>query len=326
MRFATLVLALALLPMVAHAHHSFAIYDRSEMHEIEGELVDVSWRNPHVTFTVRAADSDGQVQDWLIEAAAVYVVERSGVQESMFDGVDHVRAAGWRSPSSPTMQVTNLLLPNGTEILLSGRAENRWSDDAAGGQLAGQRVDRADRDLFRVWSIEDFGSYGRSVQQSEIRLTEAASARMAAEVEFDSCQPQGMPAIMQNPLPIEFIDNGATIDLRLNSFGVLRTIHMDDESGNETIPLSDLGYSVGRRIEDTLEVRTTRIGWPYLDDNATPQTENVEITERFTLVDNKSRLNYSQTVADPESFVEPVTTTWYWADIGEEELDFTGCD
>ncbi|MGI9259631.1 MAG: DUF6152 family protein [Gammaproteobacteria bacterium] len=326
MRFATLVLTFALLPLVAHSHHSFSIYDRSVVHEIEGELVDVRWRNPHVTFTVRAENSDGQVQDWLIEAAAVYVVERSGVQESMFDGVDYVKAAGWRSPSSTTMQVTNLLLPNGTEILLSGRAEKRWSDDAAGGQLAGERVDRADRDLFRVWSIENFGSYGRSVQQSEIRLTEAANARMVADVEFDSCQPQGMPAIMQNPLPIEFIDNGATIDLRLNSFGVLRTIHMDDEPGNEAIPLSDLGYSVGQRMGDTLEVRTTRIGWPYLDDNGTPQTTNVEITELFSLVDNNARLNYSQTVTDPESFLEPVTTTWYWADIGEDQLEYTGCE
>lgn len=325
MKFATFVLTLSVLPMAVHAHHSFAIYDRSVIHEIEGELVDVRWRNPHVTFTVRSAGSDGQLQDWEIEAAAVYVVERSGVQESMFDGVEYVKAAGWRSPDRSAMQVTNLLLPGGKEILLSGNASNRWSDDFAGGQLAGERVDRADLDLYRVWSIENFGRYGRSVEQSEIRLTEAANARMTA-FELDVCQPQGMPAIMQNPLPIEFIDNGETIDLRLNSFGVLRTIHMDDEPPDEAMPASELGYSVGRRVGDTLEVRTTRVGWPYYDDTGTPQTDSVEIVELFTLVDDKTRLNYSQTVTDPDSFLEPVTVSWYWADIGEDQLQITGCE
>jgi hypothetical protein len=326
MKFATIVLTLSVLPMAAYAHHSFAIYDRSVIHEIEGALVAVRWRNSHVTFTVRTESSDGQLQDWEIEAAAVYVVERSGVQESMFDGVEYVKAAGWRSPDSTTMQVTNLLLPDGKEILLTGNASNRWSDDFAGGQLAGERVDHSDRDLYRVWSIENIGSYGRSVQQSEIRLTETASARVAADIQHDVCQPQGMPAIMQNPLPIEFIDNGETIDLQMNTFGVVRTIHIDGEPNYDAIPLSDLGYSVGRRVGDTLEVLTTRVGWPYLDDNGTPQTESVEITERFSLVDNKTRLNYSQTVTDPESFLEPVTVSWYWADIGEERVEITGCD
>ena len=93
-------------------------------------------------------------------------------------------------------------------------------------------------------------------------MTERAR-EMPSVFELDICQPQGMPAIMQNPLPIEFIDKGAIIELRLNTFGVLRTIHMSDEPRTEAIPLSDLGYSVGRRVGDTLEVRTTRVGWPY---------------------------------------------------------------
>lgn len=324
MRLVTCLLSLVILPMVAHAHHSFAIYDRSVIHEIEGELVGVRWRNPHVMFTVRTEDSDGQFQDWEIEAAAVYVVERSGVQASMFDGVGYVKAAGFRSPDRSAMQVTNILLPNGKEILLAGSASNRWSDDFAGGQLDGERVDRADRDLFRVWSVENFGR-GNREQQSEVRLTERAR-EMPSVFELDICLPQGMPAIMQNPLPIEFIDKGAIIELRLNTFGVLRTIHMSDEPRTEAIPLSDLGYSVGRRVGDTLEVRTTRVGWPYFDDNGTPQTENIEITERFSLVDDKSRLNYSQTVTDPESFLEPVIFDSYWADIGEEQVGLTGCD
>ena len=153
MKLATFILALAVVPMVVRAHHSSAEYDRSAIHEIEGELVAVRWRNPHVMFTLRTVGPNGQAQDWELESSAVYVVERSGVQESLFAGGGHVIAAGWRSPDRTAMRVTNLLLPNGEEILLTGVIGNRWSDDFSGGRLAGERVDRADRDLYRIWSI-----------------------------------------------------------------------------------------------------------------------------------------------------------------------------
>ena len=149
---------------------------------------------------------------------------------------------------------------------------------------------------------------------------------MASPFDLDPCVPQGMPSIMQNPLPVEFIDNGDKINLRLTSFGVLRTIHMDGESSRDSIPVSNLGYSVGRRRGDTLEVRTTRVGWPYYDDIGTPQTESVEIMERFSLADGKSRLMYSQTVTDPQSYLEPLTTSWNWVDIGEDNVAVTGCE
>ena len=325
MRLAFIAVALAALPALAGAHHSVAEYDRSEMREIEGELIDVVWRNPHVRFTVRAPGPDGRLHDWGLETSTVYVLGRLGLDGSRFTESGYVRAAGWASRTRPAMRVTNMLLPDGTEILLAGAAGNRWSDEYAG-ELVNARADRAERDLFRVWSIENPGTYGRTLEQSEIRLTEAAQASMDSGVEFDPCVPQGMPSLMYNPLPIEFVDNGDTIELRMTAFGIVRTIHVAGDVNDSVVAPSDLGYSVGRRVGDTLEVSTTRLSWPYFDDNATPQTENVEILERFSLVDGKSRLVYSQTVTDPESFVEPITASWEWIDIGEETLGVNQCE
>ena len=47
----------------ANAHHSFAKFDRQRSIELEGELVEVKWQNPHVQFTLRSRGDDGQVQD-----------------------------------------------------------------------------------------------------------------------------------------------------------------------------------------------------------------------------------------------------------------------
>ena len=90
----------------------------------------------------------------------------------------------------------------------------------------------------------------------------------------------------------------------------------------ETVPLSDLGYSAGIWTGQTLEVRTTRIGWPYLDDEGRPQSEAVEIQEQFALLDEGDRLRYTKTIIDPETLTQPVTVSWDWIDIGEESLGF----
>ena len=38
----------AALSGAAFAHHASVEYDRSMLHEIEGELISVRWRNPHL--------------------------------------------------------------------------------------------------------------------------------------------------------------------------------------------------------------------------------------------------------------------------------------
>ena len=136
----------------------------------------------------------------------------------------------------------------------------------------------------------------------------------------------GMPAAMISPLPVEFVDRGAAIELRLTGFGNVRDIHLSGEADEATVPVSDLGHSTGRWVDQTLEVRTTRVGWPYVDDAGTTQTADVVITETFALIDEGDRLRYTQTVTDPASFTAPLTVSWDWIDIGEERLDPVTCE
>jgi len=328
MRFvATTLVGLAVLPAGVSAHHSTAEYDTSAVVELAGELVGVRWRNPHVMFTVRVNGPDGEAEDWELATGAVYVVERTGLDESEFTVGTQVRVAGFPSARRPSaMSVTNILLPGGAEVLFAGASGNRWSDDFSGGRWIGEQVNRQERGLYRVWSLRDPGAYTQATEGTEIRLTEEAQAKMTSAVNFDPCVAQGMPGAMANPLPIEFIDRGDHIDLQLTAFGVLRRIDMTARPDPASIPPSDLGYSVGRWAGDTLEVRTTAVSWPYLDDAGRPQTGDVEILERFFLTDGRNRLEYTQTVTDPASLVEPLITSWDWIDIGEDRIDTLVCE
>jgi hypothetical protein len=321
------VLALLLLSRAAFAHHSAAEYDRSVLRELEGELVEVHWRNPHVTFKLREVNEAGAVVDWELSGLALALLEKAGLSESMFTAGAHVKAAGWESRRRSSMLVSNLLLPNGEEALFYPDSRLRWSDNPAGGQWARESVNGDRRGLYRIWNVADLGAYIKAARAVTFQLTPAAQAKMrSTPPTFDICKPQGMPGIMLNPLPIGFVDRGDRIELQLATFGVLRTIRMTDQRTPATVPLSDLGYSTGRWEGDTLEVRTTRIGWPYVDDDGRPQSEDVEIVEKLSLLNDGALLRYTQTVTDPVSFVEPMTVTWDLFDAGDTAIAPVKCE
>ena len=327
MKNAAVILGTLVLCAQAWAHHSFADYDRGEVRELEGELVDVRWRNPHVVFTVRVVEPNGEATDWQLETGAFYLLERRGLEAAMFPVNERVRAAGSASVTrAGRMQVSNMLLPSGEEVVFGGGGSPRWVGESVAGEWNSDIVDRRHLGLFRVWSIEGLGTYGPAVQSMSAQFAASTRAEPSAEPGPDPCLPMGMPPAMISPLPVEFVDRGDTIELRLTGFGNVRSIELTPVDDPEAVPLSDLGYSIGRWTDQTLEVRTTRIGWPWLDDAGRPQSDRVEIQEEFALLDDGDRLRYTQTIVDPETLTEPVTVTWDWIDIGEESLGSVQCE
>ena len=55
---APVMMALLAFPVTVLAHHSMAEFDRTVTLELEGELVDVSWTNPHVLLWMSASGSN----------------------------------------------------------------------------------------------------------------------------------------------------------------------------------------------------------------------------------------------------------------------------
>ncbi len=75
-----LALCLSMLPAVASAHHSIAVfYDRTTPGELEGEVTGVFWRNPHIRFRMNVVNDAGEVEDWTLEAADINALARGGI-------------------------------------------------------------------------------------------------------------------------------------------------------------------------------------------------------------------------------------------------------
>ena len=308
----------------ALAHHGppvAPLYVMEPLQEIEGEVVEIFWRNPHVRF--RVEDEDGQI--WELETDPVGWLARNGVGPDLLSVGDRVRAIGRVSTRRANeIALMNLLLPNGEEFTgTAGNRELRFANqrvELTRAQISQEdaiRAEEAANGIFRVWArgVREFGGHAEPDNDIDLLTPPARAARdefnvLTGEPILD-CVPDGMPRAMLHPTPIEFIDRGDHISMTIHEHDIERTIHLTDDI--EAQP-STLGHSTGRWDGDTLVVTTTHLNWPFSDEAGTPQTGAAELVERFTMSDDEMRLDYELTSTDSAVFLSPSvrTASWVW--------------
>ena len=321
---AALAISALVLSTGAAAHHgppSNALYDLENIVELEGEVTELFWRNPHVR--IRVENTDGEI--WELETGPVPTLARLGWGSDIVSVGDHVRVAGYVSRRRENeMAMTNMLLPNGLEFTGSSRPRPlRFSDERVPvnrqeiPEDARQRAIAEADGIFRVWAWLVGAGGGGTPNNDEATLTEAALAARAAfdpltEEPLLDCVPDGMPRAMFHPSIIDFTDEGDRIVFRSHEHDIVRTIHMASVEDPANQPLSPLGYSVGAWDGDTLVVTTTRVDWHLSDDAGTPQSPDVRLVERFTPAGDGNRLDYELTATDREWLSGPSVRTAHW--------------
>jgi hypothetical protein len=322
------------VPAYSIAHHSFAKFDNSRTIELEGEITEVRWQNPHVHLLVRGATDGAAVQVWDLETSSPGILRRTGIDASQVSVGDRVRVAG--SPAvdgGPEMFARNVLLPDGRELLFSANApvfEGRSIGGMSSWRTTEGDASRPELGLFRVWSSTSASSMtlfpnidypltptAREAVANFDRVIE--SQRMAA-----SCEPKGMPWIMEQPYDIAFERDARDIVLRLEEYDVTRRIHMNWQGDRSAQPYSIHGFSTGVMDGRTLVVTTTNLDsknfkWEI------PASTSANIVERFSPTEKGDRLDYEIVVTDRQVFTEPVRLTKYWLSIPGQELDAYNC-
>ena len=278
------VLLLLAVPGAAAAHHSFfGRFDTQKLVELEGEVTDVLWRNPHAYFSVRA---DGVV--WEIETSSLTVLKRMGIEDGTIRVGQAIRiAANPPIGAKKEMYARHVLLPDGRELLMNVGLTPRWTEraNAVGDDslLMARQGDgsRPDLGLFRVWS------HTRTI------------ARLFPEVTD--------PTVDIGVYPLT-----PAARAQLEEYDLARHIYMNPNAARELTQPTPLGDSVGRWDGAALVVTTTRISWPFFSQLGIRQSPAVEIVERFTPSADGSRLDYEMTVTDPATFTRPVVLSQHW--------------
>lgn len=330
------VFGLAMTSEVAVAHHSVGgTYDQTKYVEIEGVIDEVRWRNPHVQIDILVKNDEGGDEIWKIEMASISTLRRRGLKTGFMDKGDNIRVYGlgaWRNP----LQILgrNLLLNNSKEIILSAHDPAHWTDPSVSATRdlnAGRMGESSAPELgiFKVWSLPT-NQGGGSFWNKDYPLTKSALAShegydlKAADVVV-GCEAKGMPTIMSQPYPIQFLKDGDNIVLKLEESDTVRPINM---SPNKLVdrPLNKVGYSSGYWDAKTLVVTTTDIGWTSFNGRGIPLGQGAKLVERFTPTEDGSQLDYTMTITDSATFTEPVVLTRFWHFYSDATLDPYNCE
>ena len=334
-------LAAAGLPAAAAAHHSFfGRFDTQRLVELEGDVTDVLWKNPHAYFTVRADDVA-----WEIETSSLTVLKRMGIDVGTIRVGDRIRiAANQPVGDKKEMYARHALLPDGRELLLNVGLTPRWAERsrAVGDEslLMARTGDpsRPELGIFRVWSstfanapvlFTDSFKPGFTVLNYPLtpaarRAVEAFDAVAGSRRLANNCTPKGMPWIMEQPYDLAFERDGNDILLKLEEFDVVRRIRLDWQGDRAAQPFTPHGFSTGVWAERTLVVTTTNLNSPNFKFEI-PQSNEAEIVERFTASADGAKLDYEIVVNDPITFTAPVRMAKYWISLPNQALDAYNC-
>ncbi|HEY0746026.1 MAG TPA: DUF6152 family protein [Steroidobacteraceae bacterium] len=331
-------------PFAAQAHHSpYVHYESRDLKEIEGEVVGFEWRNPHTRFDVKEVAPDGTVTLWNMEYSPPAILLRQGVTKDRFQVGTKLKFAGFKAKDSNTMFITNILFPDGTENYNDEYAPPRWTAGQNDKKIGEALIDYQKRKIaeagtpnadgiFRVWANDFTDRTPNKLFASAGKLPLTAYAQQVKS-KWDPVKDNlyifcksGMPSSMDQVHPMQFSRAGEDIQLKVEEYDVVRTIHMKGGSAaKKGVKAGPNGYSVGHWEGDTLVVLTSNIDYPWFDKYGTPQSPDMQLEERFSLTADKSRLDYTLVASDPKIFTAPVTMKRQWIWVPGEVIKPYNC-
>ena len=123
-----------------------------------------------------------------------------------------------------------------------------------------------------------------------------------------NCLPPGMPGIMGQPYPMEFLLTPGQVTILIEAYNQIRHIYTDGRKLPEEPDPTFYGTSVGRWEGDTLVVDTVGFSPVTQIANGVPHSDKMRILERFRLADPDT-MAIDTTITDPEALSMPFTSS-----------------
>jgi hypothetical protein len=136
---------------------------------------------------------------------------------------------------------------------------------------------------------------------------DALRAQAREDNETANCLPPGMPGIMNQPYPMEFLLTPGKLTIVIEAYTQVRHIYTDGRKLPEDPDEKFFGTSIGHWEGDTLVVET--VGFSPLTQLAAgiPHSDSMKILERFRLTDPDT-MSIETTITDPKALTAPFTS------------------
>ena len=117
-KFAFLLCFLAVATTSSLAHHSAATeFDMNAPVSVEGVVVKVEWKNPHIWFYVDVAGEDGEMTTWGFTGSPPGMLARRGVTRDVLKQGVVIKVDGFRArDGSPNAVGRNVIFSDGRSV------------------------------------------------------------------------------------------------------------------------------------------------------------------------------------------------------------------
>jgi hypothetical protein len=164
-----------------------------------------------------------------------------------------------------------------------------------------------------VWDLDYSG--GGLVRSPPPHLTPEFAAKLAAyrerqkqgleqQTETANCVPPGMPQMMTQPYPIEWLFTPGKVTIAIEAYSQMRRIYTDGRKHPEDPDPTFGGHSIGHWEGDTLVVDSVAFIPESLLAPGVGHSDQMHIIERIHRVANDF-LEIQQTIEDPKVLTEP---------------------
>ena len=136
----------------------------------------------------------------------------------------------------------------------------------------------------------------------------ALESRKAEDSDSANCVPPGMPGVMTQPYPYEFLLTPGQVTIIGEAYMQVRHVYTDGRPLPTDADPTFNGTSVGHWEGDTLVVQTVSFSDSTLMSANTPHSDKMRIEERFRLT-GPDTMAVQTTVTDPDALTEPWVTT-----------------
>jgi hypothetical protein len=137
---------------------------------------------------------------------------------------------------------------------------------------------------------------------------DALKAHAGQDTTAANCLPPGMPEIMGQPYPYEFLLTPGQVTIVGEAYMIVRHIYTDGRTLPADPDPTFFGTSVGHWEGKTLVAESIGFSPDTQIEPDVPHSDKMKIIERFQLVDPDT-MSIETTVIDPVAFTHPYTTT-----------------
>jgi hypothetical protein len=206
-----------------------------------------------------------------------------------------------------TLAAGGVLADTGSPGAKSGAPGNNWASIAKLPDWSG------------VWELDWSSFYAARSPQAIPKLTPEFAARLdkyheqqkhgeRQQTDTANCVPPGMPQIMTQPYPVEFLFTPGKVTVAIEAYSQMRRIYTDGRPHQDDPDPTFQGDSIGHWEGDTLVVDTIGLIPDSYIAPGVNHSDQMSIQERIRRVAPET-IEIRTTITDPKALVEPWTVT-----------------